>query len=155
MREEGRQGGVLEGRALPGTGSEGVVWSCLARGRGGSEIGSRRKRGANWWAGIQSRWAGSHNNNNNNNLSELHSGWALSAPVLIGSLKGPAPAGWGRPVLHLHEWARSHRGCGEKLGGWEGAWGVGRSPKVSQCRIWLPPQQVGGGSGAAALPPCL
>lgn len=42
-------------------------------GGGGGEIGSRRKQGDNWWAGIQRGWVGPNNNNNNNNLSGLNS----------------------------------------------------------------------------------
>lgn len=50
--------------------SAGVVGASGCWCGGGEAVRlAAEERGANWWAGIQRRWAGSNNNNNNNNLS--------------------------------------------------------------------------------------
>lgn len=66
--EQGRGKGDVSVREEEGR----LLHPAPAGGGGGGQIGSRRKQGDNWWAGIQRGWVGPNNNNNNNNLSGLN-----------------------------------------------------------------------------------
>lgn len=80
---------------------------------------------------------------------KLNSRRPLSAPVLIGSLKGLAGVGWGGlgEALHLGEW-RSELGkvteSGAETGELGGKMGKAGVPKVSDCIVSLHPEQAGG-----------
>lgn len=146
-RGPGSRGRVLEGRAW-GTGSGGALvlqalFGASGCWRGGGEavrLAAEEREGL--IGGLASRGGGRDLITTIITIIclELNSSRALSAPVLIGSLKGPAgmdwgglgeacPSSWGVEVRA----GRSHREAGRNWGSWEGRWGA-RAPEVSHIK---------------------